>query len=299
MTIVSNSTSPTMCNNDGESACSSCRKLQDEIKTTVTQMAGKIDSLVTRVEEIYRQQQLLKSQVNGRRMSCTSSTSEEVPASNNLADMLSSLLGDATPNADGTATLNGVRLEPGVTVSFDNNDQQFKIESPISNSNGSRKRKPARSAVQRVPSEMDINTSEQQIDTNALALAFGLNTNNIDASMTKTALDFLSNMSQQVDLSSLATLNTSQPKRKIQRKSGKSSPNHQPISNSQGVTLNFGNKTDELKLDSQQNANELATANFLSSILGNTLSTPQQSNGDSANYWNENVPLKSDEVSVI
>lgn len=178
MTIVSsNSASPTMCNNEASStnedssptACTSCRKLHDEIKTTVTQMAGKLDSLVLRVEEIYRQQQILKGQValntekallptnstnrpanvqsttpkashvNGRRMSCTSTASEEqsVPqASSNLVDMLSSLLGDATHNSDGTASLNGVRLEPGVTVSFNNSDQQFKIESPTSQNNG-------------------------------------------------------------------------------------------------------------------------------------------------------------------
>jgi hypothetical protein len=67
MTIVSSSASPTaMCNNEteatstSESACASCRKLNDEIKTTVTQMAGKLDNLVVRVEEIYRQQQILR-----------------------------------------------------------------------------------------------------------------------------------------------------------------------------------------------------------------------------------------------
>jgi hypothetical protein len=165
MTIVSSSVSPTMCNNDAESttsganadgiACASCQKLHNEIKTTVTKMAGKLDSLVLRVEEIFRQQQVLKNQValntltsttqvaqkaqkqcdtpvNGRRMSCTSTASEDQQPTANatLADMLSSFLCDATQHSDGTASMNGVRLEPGVTLSYNNSDQQFKIESP-------------------------------------------------------------------------------------------------------------------------------------------------------------------------
>lgn len=148
-------------------------------------------------------------------------------------------------------------------------------------------------------------TNNQHIDTNALALAFGLNTNNMDASMTKNALDFLSSqlMNQSVDTS--AALNPPQAKRKAQRKSGKSSPNQQqqPITKTQttpnldALASVFGNKSEEIKTDSQ---NDLVAANFLSSILGNTMSTPQQqqSNNDSTNnYWNENVPLKTDEVN--
>lgn len=164
MTIVSNSASPTMCNNDAETntndeqeTCASCRKLNDEIKTTVSQMAGKLDSLVLRVEEIYRQQQVLKNQValntltsttsstntpklaiktngqlaNGRRVSSASTASEDQQPSNNLVDVLSSLLGDATQHQDGTVSINGMCLEPGTAVSYNNSD--FKIESPQNN----------------------------------------------------------------------------------------------------------------------------------------------------------------------
>ncbi|KAI6176069.1 GATA-type domain-containing protein [Aphelenchoides bicaudatus] len=353
MTIVSES-SPTMCNNDAESttggtnddgspiACASCQKLHNEIKTTVTQMAGKLDSLVLRVEEIFRQQQVLKSQVaintlattthmsatpkqqltktqeapaNGRRMSCASTASEDQqPAQNALADMLSSFLGDATQHPDGSASLNGVRLEPGVTLSYNNSDQQFKIESPTSqnnfmlsgfnSSNGSRKRKPHRSAVQRVPSDVNMNTQngseqpvQQQIDPNALALAFGIDTSNMDSSLTQNALSFLSSQlmnGQQID--SLQNGNTGSPpqaKRKVQRKSGKSSPNQQITNLAASV---FGNKAEEIKPDQQQqNGTDIAAANFLSSILSNSIAPQQKQQTPTSqnNYWNENIPLKT------
>src|SRR5688572_16439486 len=95
-------------------------------------------------------------------------------------------------------------------------------------------------------------------------------------------LNFLLNsMGQQIDLSSLAALNPPQAKRKAQRKSGKSSPNHQPITKAPPTSLDslsavFGNKVEEIKtVESQQSAADLATANFINSFLGNTMSTPQ------------------------
>jgi hypothetical protein len=169
MTIVSNSASPTltMCNGDAEltteengttastsaTACVSCRKLQEEVKETIAQLSEKIDRLVQRVDELYQQQLTLKGQFstaistkpakqqqpNGlstsqkkpvqRKMSNASASEDQPQQQNNLVEMLSTLLGDATQNADGTASLGGVRLEPGVTISL-SSDQQVTIEPP-------------------------------------------------------------------------------------------------------------------------------------------------------------------------
>jgi hypothetical protein len=143
---------------------------------------------------------------------------------------------------------------------------------------------------------------QQQLDQNALAMAFGIDPSNLDASITQNALSFLSSQlmnGQQMD--ALTGASPPQAKRKVQRKSGKSSPNQQQVTkpNLEALAASvFGNKAEEIKADQQPN--ELTAANFLSSILGNTMGSQQQKQQTPVsqnNYWNENVPLKSaDEV---
>lgn len=139
----------------------------------------------------------------------------------------------------------------------------------------------------------------QQIDSNALALALGIDTGNLDPSLAQNALSFLnSQLINSADSSSLANGNPP-AKRKIQRKSGKSSPNqtavHQSNNNLEALAASvFGNKNEDIK--TEQHGGELTAASFLSSILGNSL-TPQQTPTSQNNYWNENVPLKTEDRS--
>ena len=127
MTIVSGSSSPTSHEGGDETAadagrCASCRKLHDELKSTVTRMGDRLEKLVLRVEEVAHQQQQLRSQVaaslggGGASKKATASGSRPAPiaatataavrptngvatagaSQARLVEMLSGLLGEPT-----------------------------------------------------------------------------------------------------------------------------------------------------------------------------------------------------------
>ncbi|KAI6214024.1 GATA-type domain-containing protein [Aphelenchoides besseyi] len=314
MTIVSSAASSPIQN--GGSAdelehvnCTSCQKLCDEMKTTVTEMVDKLNRLDKRVEEMAREQQKLKSQFSASttlqpvkneenasisppiesRKSSVSVAADE--SQNHLVEMLANLIGDATKNADGSTSLAGIRLEPGVTISL-TPDQQIKIEPPSGDANGntaismngSRKRKPHRSAIHRVQSdvnELDESTPQQPME--ALVNMLGLETKNGNP------LDFLINASQSPNSTAAA-----QPKRKLARKSNAklSIPQSSPstptdLGSLVAATMFAGNqKAEEYKSEESEGDQQLAAVNIFSTLFGsNGLPPTTQSN---QNTWNDN-----------
>ncbi|KAI6187064.1 GATA-type domain-containing protein [Aphelenchoides besseyi] len=313
MTIVSSAASSPIQN--GGSAdelehvnCTSCQKLCDEMKTTVTEMVDKLNRLDKRVEEMAREQEKLKSQfsisttlqplkneentsisppIESRKSSVSVAADE---SQNHLVEMLTNLIGDATKNADGSTSVDGIRLEPGVRISL-TSDQQIKIEPPSGDdngntaisTNGSRKRKPHRSAIHRVPS--DANETDEpppQQPMEALVSMLGLETKNGNP------LDFLINAAQSPNSAAAA-----QPKRKFPRKSNAklSIPQSSPstptdLGSLVAATMLAGNQNAEEYKSEETDVDQQLAANLFSTLFGsNSRPATTQSN---QNTWNDN-----------
>jgi hypothetical protein len=137
-----------------------------------------------------------------------------------------------------------------------------------------------------MPSENDDESTvadQAQQMQQQLAMAFGLDTNNLNA------LNFFHAQlmnGNHVDPTPLAIATPPQAKRKPPRKPSKSPQQKQSPNDS---------TVEEVIVEQQQE--DLATANFLSSILGTppVVSQSQSITPSDQSYWNENVPLKSEE----
>ncbi|KAI6234556.1 GATA-type domain-containing protein [Aphelenchoides fujianensis] len=295
MTIVSSAASSPTHEVNADDAhsedlnCTSCRKMYDELKGTVTQISDKVDRLVLRVEEMAREQQELKSQLSAHQSAERSdqnappndrkaSTGGESQPANRLVEMLTNLIGDATRNADGTTSLNGVRLEPGVTISL-TPDQQVRIEAPndpngnLNLANGSRKRKPHRSAVHRVPSEEAAAQPPAQEPMETLANMLGLE------APAANPLEFFMNAAAQSPNGAVAP---PQAKRKAVRKPKAPSQNSPPA-NLEKLAASMRTRRARTRAEQPFNA-----ANLFSTLFGGNNPPPTtQAANNNAHSWNE------------